>query len=358
MNMYCKKCGKQIDNDSKYCNYCGTKQSFKIEEKKEDVDTNFKETNKSPEIKNQVRKIEIFFGIPKSIIILYLIWFSIHLFFLLISDHNSYGERFWPFSSRSDLDDYDFSEFFLYILLPFIGIVIYGIIGSTNNNRAVAKNEKYDNSYKMGSNPTIVGIIIIIVNFIFLISGIKIEKEIYVIFSMISFGLRIGIIIWCVNIATKLNRNQTGWAIFALFLPAIALIFIGLQKKLLYSKNYHNKTNEEKSSDNNNIAYRKANEKQYTEALNYSNISIKLNPYNHAAYDTRGYIKYILKDFNGALEDLNKSIKLDSDHAVKFYHRGYIHKELGNIEEAMEDWNTAAEMGFEQAKIAIENNIE
>ncbi|MDC0584451.1 zinc ribbon domain-containing protein [Bacteroidales bacterium] len=26
--MYCKNCGKQIDDDSKYCNYCGTQQSL------------------------------------------------------------------------------------------------------------------------------------------------------------------------------------------------------------------------------------------------------------------------------------------------------------------------------------------
>ena len=25
--MYCKECGEQIDDDSKFCNYCGTQQS-------------------------------------------------------------------------------------------------------------------------------------------------------------------------------------------------------------------------------------------------------------------------------------------------------------------------------------------
>lgn len=29
--MYCKKCGKKIDDDSIYCTYCGTKQSNGIE---------------------------------------------------------------------------------------------------------------------------------------------------------------------------------------------------------------------------------------------------------------------------------------------------------------------------------------
>lgn len=28
--MYCKNCGKQIDDDSKFCNYCGTEQSINI----------------------------------------------------------------------------------------------------------------------------------------------------------------------------------------------------------------------------------------------------------------------------------------------------------------------------------------
>jgi uncharacterized membrane protein YvbJ len=29
--MYCKKCGKKIDDDSIYCTHCGTKQSNGIE---------------------------------------------------------------------------------------------------------------------------------------------------------------------------------------------------------------------------------------------------------------------------------------------------------------------------------------
>ncbi|MBI9067577.1 MAG: zinc ribbon domain-containing protein [Salinivirgaceae bacterium] len=26
--MYCKECGKQIDEDSKFCSFCGAKQTF------------------------------------------------------------------------------------------------------------------------------------------------------------------------------------------------------------------------------------------------------------------------------------------------------------------------------------------
>lgn len=33
--MYCKECGKEIANDSKFCNHCGTRQDSSINEKKE-----------------------------------------------------------------------------------------------------------------------------------------------------------------------------------------------------------------------------------------------------------------------------------------------------------------------------------
>ena len=37
--MYCKECGKEIDHDSKFCSYCGTKQSIQptIEQREDQV---------------------------------------------------------------------------------------------------------------------------------------------------------------------------------------------------------------------------------------------------------------------------------------------------------------------------------
>ncbi len=121
----------------------------------------------------------------------------------------------------------------------------------------------------------------------------------------------------------------------------------------IYSENYPQFTNESKSTENYNIAYSKAKEKNYIEALIFANLSIELNNNNHAAYDTRGYIKYFLKDYTGALADLNESIQLDAQDDNKFYHRGYINKELGNIEEAILDWKQSATMGNKGAQTAL-----
>lgn len=116
------------------------------------------------------------------------------------------------------------------------------------------------------------------------------------------------------------------------------------------------KSDENKSIENNNIAFRLKTEKMYQEALFLANKSIKLNPKSHAAYDTRGVIKYHLKNYTGALNDLNKSIELDSKQAVKFYNRGNIYKEIGKIENALKDWSIALEMGYNAAETAIKNN--
>lgn len=354
--MYCKNCGMQINNDSKFCTSCGTKQIVIVDnEIKEATSVSQPIQSKALGIENTVKKIELFLGIPNSMIIGYLIWFSIHLILLLISARDS-GSRFWPFNRYSNIDDYDFSEFFLYVLIPLIGIVIYGIVGYSNNAKS-AQNERYDNSYKRDMTPTIIGLLAIFANFFIIAYGLKLkEADELLSVSSISLALRICVTTWCVNIAKTLNRNKTGWGLFAFFLPDIALISIGMQKKILYSRNYFTKTIEGKSTENNNIASDLAEEKKYLEALFFSDKSIEFNPNNHSAYDTRGWIKHSLEDFSGALKDLNKSIELDDEHAIKFYHRGCIYKEIGKIEESFKDWNISAKMGSNDAKNAIKNN--
>lgn len=48
--------------------------------------------------------------------------------------------------------------------------------------------------------------------------------------SIIVLGIRILITVYCVNKAEQLNRNKTGWGIFAFFLPIIAAIAIQFVK--------------------------------------------------------------------------------------------------------------------------------
>jgi len=216
---------------------------------------------------------------------------------------------------------------------------------------------KYDLTYKNDYSLVIVGIVLLLLISLFGLTT-ELQSETLIILAIVSFFIRVGIIIWIVKTAEKLYLNRTFWAIFAFFFPAIAVIVIAFFKKKIYTKNYFTLSDEDKSYYNNNLACRYFNAKRYNDGLKLVNAAIEYKKNNHAAYDTRGMIKYYQKDYKSALKDLNKSIELDSNHAIKYYHRGYILKKLGLIDNAMEDWNTAVEMGLDRAKTAIENNIE
>jgi hypothetical protein len=69
----------------------------------------------------------------KRFISVYLVWIVIHSFLLLknLGDgYTSKGDRFWPFST-DNLDYYDISEWFVYVVSP---LVIIFIIKAYNNH--------------------------------------------------------------------------------------------------------------------------------------------------------------------------------------------------------------------------------
>lgn len=91
---------------------------------------------------------------------------------------------------------------------------------------------KYDANYDKETSATFAGVGIIIFQVIIIGSGGIQSESAYAITSIFSLIMRIGITVWVVNIAERQNRNQTGWGFFAFLLPTIALIVIGLLKKL------------------------------------------------------------------------------------------------------------------------------
>lgn len=219
-------------------------------------------------------------------------------------------------------------------------------------------NSSYDETHRTNTGATVFGVILLIISVIISISASKrnIDEGSLAIIQIISLCLRIFIVIWCVNVAKELNRSKAAWGLFAFFLPSIALIFIGLKKRLSYSPEYISKSDMGKAEEINNLAYRYAKAQHFQYALFLVNKSIELEPEVHAAFDTRGYIKYFLKDYHGALADLNKSIEMNPNYAIKYYHRGSIYKQLGKMEEAFLDWNQAVEMGSKDAEMAIINS--
>ena len=94
------------------------------------------------------------------------------------------------------------------------------------------KIEKYDLTYKKESDATITGVVLLLITIIFILSGISIDPVYSNIISIIFLALRIGIVVWCVNIAKRQNRDSILWGIFSFLLPSLSLIIIGTLHKL------------------------------------------------------------------------------------------------------------------------------
>ena len=128
--MYCKHCGKEIADDSKFCQHCGGKQE----------DSFASPTNnevRSEEPKKQEKVIEIpiiktnLSANQKKWIGLYVAWALLNFIFIFIKGtYDGSNRYFFPFQASGrntwDLEYYDFSEFLVYaILLPLIVFFIY-----------------------------------------------------------------------------------------------------------------------------------------------------------------------------------------------------------------------------------------
>ena len=128
--MYCKHCGKEIADDSKFCQHCGGKQedsfaspannAVKSEEPKKQ-----EKVIKMPTIKTNLSDNQ------KKWIGLYVVWALLNFIFIFIKGtYDGSNRYFFPFQASGgntwDLEYYDFSEFLVYaILLPLIVFFIY-----------------------------------------------------------------------------------------------------------------------------------------------------------------------------------------------------------------------------------------
>lgn len=98
------------------------------------------------------------------------------------------------------------------------------------------KIEKYDLGYKKESEATFVGILVLIGSIGFIVvsqnqNNAHVDAATAQVLGLIGVVTRICLIIWCVKIAQRQNRNTFGWGFFSFFLPSIALIIIGQTKK-------------------------------------------------------------------------------------------------------------------------------
>lgn len=158
--MYCKKCGKEIPDDSIFCLYCGASQKRTTTENpktkepiKVDVNANVK-TNIAPSVNmGWYKKLT---NTQKNWLGMYIIWVVIHLILLVCGEGrdkffphiykgpnytDDYYERWRHFESspvppdewmvKWNLDYYGLPEFLIYVVLvPLVVLFIYNIFNS------------------------------------------------------------------------------------------------------------------------------------------------------------------------------------------------------------------------------------
>lgn len=107
--MYCKGCGKEVADDSKYCQYCGIK-----------LVNNADATNKRSLLLSALARVKLS-NKAKTILSYYMVWFVINMICLIFYDKNrDASDWLFPFVS-TDLRYYDGSEFILYtLLIPYL----------------------------------------------------------------------------------------------------------------------------------------------------------------------------------------------------------------------------------------------
>jgi len=132
--------------------------------------------------------------------------------------------------------------------------------------------KKYDDSYDKEIFALFIGVIILLYNIAVIAEWVTFKKEAERTALIIMTIVRVIAAVWVATIAKSQNRTPAIWAIFAFFLPPIALIIIGLtnkkwieKEKFTYqTKRSHASTGETTSTRENNTfaEWRKTNPKK------------------------------------------------------------------------------------------------
>lgn len=158
MMVFCKHCGKQITDDSLFCQYCGSKQDVKLSSASNSNEETEKLINNGffSSISLSKRK--------KKYLILYTIWLLINIVLWLCGDNAIYQissyyshltpkDRLFPFtlgnyypSHLFNVDFYDGTDFIVYvIILPLILFYLFNYSHFTIDMKGKAKTKIENN---------------------------------------------------------------------------------------------------------------------------------------------------------------------------------------------------------------------
>lgn len=205
--------------------------------------------------------------------------------------------------------------------------------------------KKFDLSYEKETEATFVGILLLIIPIILRITGaitfetIESYNKGRAILAIISLILRIAITFWVVNIANRQNRNSTGWGWFAFFFPSIALIVIGLLKKLKLKIELDGRLT---SNEQINILLEKANQlfssKRYSECIEVLSKSIEIDNENFDCFKLRGLANYHIKNYQKAKADFEILMQSEKFLSIANFYLGNIALNNFNRGKAIEYW--------------------
>ncbi|XP_017773049.1 PREDICTED: tetratricopeptide repeat protein 36 homolog [Nicrophorus vespilloides] len=102
-------------------------------------------------------------------------------------------------------------------------------------------------------------------------------------------------------------------------------------------------------------AIRRAENKEFSGALDLLNESIQTIPKKASLYNNRAQVYQFQGKFDDALNDLSKAIELAGDDQKKtlcqaLSQRGLLHRKNDNLDEAREDFERAAQLGSKFAR--------
>jgi tetratricopeptide (TPR) repeat protein len=221
---------------------------------------------------------------------------------------------------------------------------------------------KYDLAYEKETEATFVGIMLLVIPLILKFSGaITFEteesyKEARTVFAVGSLILRIGVTVWVGNIASRQNRNSTGWVWFAFFLPSIALIVIGQLKKLRIKIELDGSLPAKQQAS---ILFEKANEifsdKRFSECIEILNKAVEIDSQNFECIKLRGIANYNTENYQEARFDFESLIQNQMFPEIANYYLGNLAIMDRDRELAVEYWIKAEENKNEDAKIKLDN---
>lgn len=126
--MYCKHCGKQIADDSRFCQHCGGKQDILLDSTKNEESDSKKESVNGRVIEIPTIKTN-FSDKTKWILFGYGIWFVFNLYWLFAGDKSGEAASYFqPFADVPWKEDsyYDITEFIVYVIG--VPLAIWGIL--------------------------------------------------------------------------------------------------------------------------------------------------------------------------------------------------------------------------------------